>query len=87
LRWRIVAAAFVASVLALGIRHCNVSFFCDYFQPANAWPRAEVALGFPLAALLASRRGPLPCTAISLAGTGVPELAILPKHQPWPPKS
>jgi hypothetical protein len=98
LGWRIVAAAVVTSRLAVGIPYDNVPFFYDYFQRANGWPRAQIT-GFPLAALRTIWLGPLliyrfsprklilagsALTAISIAGTGALEIAILPKHQPWP---
>jgi MFS family permease len=81
--WWVVAAAFVTSGLTVGVPYYNIPFFYDYFQRAYGWSRAEITLGFPLAALLTIWLGPLlihrfsprkliiagsTLTAISLAG-------------------
>src|ERR1700727_2432110 len=54
-----VAAAFVTLGLTVGIPYYNVPFFYDYFQRANGWSRAQITLGFPLAAVLTIWLGPL----------------------------
>ncbi len=81
--WWVVSAAFVTSGLTVGVPYYNIPFFYDYFQRAYGWSRAEITLGFPLAALLTIWLGPLliyrfsprkliiagsTLTAISLAG-------------------
>jgi MFS family permease len=81
--WWIAPAGFVTSGLAVGVPYYNVPFFYDYFQRAAGWTRAEITLGFPLAAVLTIWIGPLliyrfsprkliiagsALTAISLAG-------------------
>ena len=81
--WWIAAAGFVTSGLAVGVPYYNVPFFYDYFQREHLWTRAQITLGFPLAALLTLWIGPLlvyrfsprklivagsALTAISLAG-------------------
>lgn len=81
--WWITAAAFVTFGLAVGVPYYNIGFFYDYFQRQFAWSRADITLGFPLAALLTIWVGPLlihrysprklilagtVLTAISLAG-------------------
>src|SRR5579871_6425903 len=77
------AACCITSGLAVGVPYYNVPFFYDYFQRACGWSRAEITLGFPLAAVLTIWIGPLliyrfsprkliiagsALTAISLAG-------------------
>ena len=50
--WWIAAAGFVTSGLAVGVPYYNVPFFYDSFQRASGWSRAQITLGFPLAAVL-----------------------------------
>ena len=57
--WWITAAAFVTFGLAVGIPYYNIGFFYDYFQRSFGWQRADVTLGFPVAALLTIWVGPL----------------------------
>ena len=57
--WWIAAAAAVTYGIAQGIPYYNVSFFYDYFQRSFGWSRAEITLGFPLAALLTFWVGPV----------------------------
>jgi MFS family permease len=57
--WRITAAAFVTLGLTVGVPYYNLPFFYDYFQREHGWSRAEITLGFPLAALLTIWIGPL----------------------------
>ena len=81
--WWITVAGFITSGLAVGVPYYNVPFFYDYFQRACGWSRAQITLGFPLAAILTIWIGPLlihrfsprkliiagsALTAISLAG-------------------
>lgn len=57
--WWIVAAAAFTYGIAQGIPYYNVSFFYDYFQRSFGWSRAQITLGFPLAALLTIWVGPV----------------------------
>ncbi len=57
--WWITAAAFVTFGLSVGIPYYNISFFYDYFQREFGWSRADITLGFPLAAALTIWVGPL----------------------------
>ncbi len=59
----------------------NVPFFYDYFQRAHGWSRAEITLGFPLAALLTLWIGPLLIHRVSprkliLAGSALTAIAL-----------
>ncbi len=81
--WWVAIAASITYGIAQGIPYYNVSFFYDYFQRSFGWTRAEITLGFPLAALFTVWVGPvlIPrfsqrklilfgtlCTALSLFG-------------------
>ena len=57
--WWITAAAFVTFGLAVGIPYYNIGFFYDYFQREFQWSRADITLGFPLAAALTIWFGPV----------------------------
>jgi MFS family permease len=57
--WWITAAAFVTFGLAVGIPYYNIGFFYDYFQREFEWSRADITLGFPLAAALTIWFGPM----------------------------
>ena len=57
--WVVTAAAFVTFGLAVGVPYYNIGFFYDYFQRQYGWSRADITLGFPLAALLTIWIGPL----------------------------
>ena len=57
--WWVTAAAFVTFGLSVGVPYYNIGFFYDYFQRAYHWSRADITLGFPLAALLTIWIGPL----------------------------
>jgi predicted MFS family arabinose efflux permease len=79
--WWITAAAFVTSGLAVGVPYYNIAFFYDYFQRAFGWSRAEITLGFPLAALLTLWAGPLVIHRFSarkliLAGSALTAMAL-----------
>jgi MFS family permease len=82
LGWWITAAAFVTSGLAVGVPYYNVPFFYDYFARANGWSRAEITLGFPLAALLTIWMGPLIVPRFSprkmiIAGSALTALSLV----------
>src|SRR5260370_19092481 len=57
--WWVTAAAFVTFGLAVGIPYYNIGFFYDYFERGFHWSRAQITLGFPLAALITIVIGPL----------------------------
>ncbi len=57
--WWITAAAFITFGLSVGVPYYNIGFFYDYFQRAFAWSRADITLGFPLAAALTIWFGPI----------------------------
>src|SRR5579872_7177850 len=57
--WWVTAAAVVTFGLSVGIPYYNIGFFYDYFQRQFGWSRADITLGFPLAALLTIWIGPL----------------------------
>lgn len=84
--WWITAAAVITFGLSVGVPYYNIGFFYDYFQRQFGWSRANITLGFPLAALITLWVGPLVIhrfsprklilggtvlTAISLAGFAV----------------
>lgn len=82
LGWWITAAAFVTSGLAVGVPYYNVPFFYDYFARTNGWSRAEITLGFPLAALLTLWMGPLVVPRFSprkmiVAGSALTALSLV----------
>lgn len=79
--WWITAAAFVTFGLAVGIPYYNISFFYDYFQREFGWSRADITLGFPLAAALTIWVGPLVIHRFSprklmLVGTALTAVAL-----------
>ncbi len=57
--WWITAAAFITFGLAVGVPYYNIGFFYDYFQREFHWSRADITLGFPLAAALTIWFGPI----------------------------
>ena len=57
-RW-ILAATFITFGLSVGIPYYNIGFFYDYFQREFHWSRADITLGFPLAAALTIWFGPI----------------------------
>lgn len=76
-----MTAGFVTSGLAVGFPYYNLPFFYDYFQRANGWSRAEITLGFPLAALLTIWLGPVLIYRFSprkliLGGTALTALSL-----------
>ncbi len=79
--WWITAAAFVTFGLSVGVPYYNIGFFYDYFQRQFGWSRADITLGFPLAALLTIWIGPLLIHRFSprkliLGGTVLSALAL-----------
>jgi MFS family permease len=80
--WWVTAAAFVTFGLSVGIPYYNIGFFYDYFQREFHWSRADITLGFPLAALLTLWVGPLVIHRFSprkliLAGTALTAVALI----------
>lgn len=57
--WWITLAAFCTFGISVGIPYYNIPFFYDYFEKTYGWSRADITLGFPLAALLTLWVGPL----------------------------
>ncbi len=79
--WIVTAAAFVTFGVAVGVPYYNISFFFDYFQREFGWSRADITLGFPLAALLTIWVGPLVIHRFSpkkliLVGTALTAVAL-----------
>jgi MFS family permease len=79
--WWITAAAFITFGLSVGIPYYNIGFFYDYFQREFHWSRADITLGFPLAALFTIWVGPLVIHRFSprkliLAGTALTAVAL-----------
>jgi MFS family permease len=80
--WWVTAAAFLTFGFSVGLPYYNISFFYDYFQRAFNWSRADITLGFPLAALLTIWVGPLLIyrfrpTRLILVGTALTFFAFL----------
>jgi len=80
--WWMTAAAFLTFGLAVGFPYYNLMFFYDYFQKEFGWSRADITLGFPLAAVFTLWVGPLIVPRFSprrliLAGTGLTFLALV----------
>jgi MFS family permease len=57
--WWVAAAAVFTFGLSVGIPYYNIGFFYDYFQREFNWSRADITLGFPLAAALTIWFGPI----------------------------
>ncbi len=79
--WWVTAAAFVTFGFSTGVPYYNIGFFFDYFARTYGWSRAQITLGFPLAALLTIWAGPLLIHRFSprkllLIGTGLTFLAL-----------
>jgi MFS family permease len=80
--WWITLAAFCTFGISVGIPYYNMPFFYDYFEKAFGWSRADVTLGFPLAAVLTLWVGPILVHRFSprkliVAGTGLLFLAFV----------
>ncbi len=80
--WWITLAAFCTFGISVGIPYYNIPFFYDYFEKTFGWSRADITLGFPLAALLTLWAGPVLVHRFSprkliLAGTALTCLAFL----------
>jgi MFS family permease len=80
--WWVTLAAFLTFGIAVGIPYYNMPFFYDYYENAFHWPRHQITLGFPIAAVLTLWVGPVlvprfkPRNLI-LAGTAFTFLAFL----------
>jgi MFS family permease len=79
--WWITLAAFCTFGISVGIPYYNIPFFYDYFEKSYGWSRADITLGFPLAALLTLWVGPLLVHRFSprkliLAGTALTLIAF-----------
>ena len=57
--WWITIAAFMTFGFSTGLPYYNMPFFYDYYQKNFGWSRADITLGFPLAALFTLWVGPL----------------------------
>ncbi|MFB3776787.1 MAG: MFS transporter [Bryobacteraceae bacterium] len=80
--WWITLAAFCTFGISVGIPYYNMPFFYDYFEKTFGWSRADVTLGFPLAALLTLWVGPVLVHRFSprkliITGTGLLFLAFV----------
>ncbi len=80
--WRVAAAAVLTFGFAVGLPYYNIPFFYDYFEKTFGWTKAQITLGFPLAALPTILIGPLVIHRFSprkliLAGTALTFLAFL----------
>ena len=80
--WWVTLAVFLTFGISVGIPYYNMPFFYDYFENAFHWPRHNITLGFPIAAVLTLWVGPLlvprfkPRNLI-LAGTALTFIAFL----------
>jgi MFS family permease len=80
--WWMTVFAFFTFGIAVGIPYYGGPFFYDYYMREFGWSRADVTLGFPLAATLTLWVGPLLVHRFSprkmiLVGTGFTALAYL----------
>src|SRR4051794_5598676 len=80
--WWITLFAFFTFGIAVGIPYYGGPFFYDYYMKAFGWNRADVTLGFPLAATLTLWVGPLLVHRFSprkmiLVGTGFSAIAFI----------
>jgi len=57
--WWITIAAFLTFGFSTGLPYYNMPFFYDYYQKSFGWSRADITLGFPLAALFTLWVGPV----------------------------
>lgn len=57
--WWITIAAFLTFGFSTGLPYYNMPFFYDYYQKSYGWTRADITLGFPLAALFTLWVGPV----------------------------
>ena len=74
--WWVTLAAFCTFGISVGFPYYNLPFFYDYFEKTFGWSRADITLGFPLAALLTIWVGPVLVPRFSprkliLLGTGL----------------
>jgi MFS family permease len=80
--WWITLFAFFTFGIAVGIPYYGGPFFYNYYMKEFGWSRADVTLGFPLAATLTLWVGPLLVHRFSprrmiLVGTGFTALAFI----------
>lgn len=57
--WWITIAAFLTFGFSTGLPYYNMPFFYDYYQKSFGWSRADITLGFPIAALFTLWVGPV----------------------------
>lgn len=57
--WWITIAAFLTFGFSTGLPYYNMPFFYDYYQKSYGWTRADITLGFPLAAVATLWVGPV----------------------------
>lgn len=57
--WWVAISAVFTFGLSVGIPYYNIGFFYDYLQREFNWSRADITLGFPLAAALTIWFGPI----------------------------
>ncbi len=80
--WWVTLAVFLTFGISVGIPYYNMPFFYDYYETAFHWPRHNITLGFPVAAVLTLWVGPLLVPRFAprnliLAGTAFTFLAFL----------
>jgi MFS family permease len=80
--WWITLFAFFTFGIAVGIPYYGGPFFYDYYMKEFGWSRADVTLGFPLAATLTLWVGPMLVHRFSprkliILGTGLTALAFI----------
>jgi len=80
--WWITLATFFTFGLAVGIPYYGGPFFYDYYMQAFGWTRADITLGFPIAATFTLWVGPLLVHRFSprrliLVGTAMTGLAFV----------
>ena len=80
--WWVAISAFFTFGLSVGIPYYNIGFFYDYFQREFGWSRADITLGFPLAAALTIWFGPIVIHRFSprkliLVGTVLTMIALM----------
>ncbi len=79
--WWITVFAFLTFGIAVGIPYYGGPFFYDYYEKSFGWSRADITLGFPLAATLTLWVGPLVVPKFSprwliVIGSGLTALAF-----------
>ncbi len=79
--WWIVFATCITFGLAVGLPYYNAPFFYDYYSKSFNWTKADITLGFPLAAFI-TFVGPFivprfPARYLIMAGTALTCIAFL----------